>query len=186
MPNCKHYEICGLESIDSESLCILHSQNPKKDVNAFRDALEKHLQDQTRIAHDFKYFFFPEGATGLLPKSFEKDTVFNEATFLGENDLRWVKFNRRVSFVGSIFRGETHFSYAFFKAPVEFEKSIFGGSTFFNSTKFVREVNFGKVIFKGRTHFDHASFKRDVFFLGTIFGCVSEIVAFLFFENQNY
>ena len=56
--NCKHSEVCDLyaDADPEANLCILHSENPEKDKQAFAEALEKHRQEK---GDNFRFFCFP-------------------------------------------------------------------------------------------------------------------------------
>ena len=60
MSECKHHDICGLDAEPETDLCILHSENPDKDQEAFAKALEAHCADEEKM-HNFAVKVPPPG-----------------------------------------------------------------------------------------------------------------------------
>ena len=73
---CKRYEICGLDALDGEDWCILHSRSPK-DENAFDAALAEHRKQN---GDNFRYFVFP-GPADFSGATFTKRVALNRAAF---------------------------------------------------------------------------------------------------------
>ena len=75
---CKHHNICGLpaEANSENTLCILHSTDPKKDEQRFLKTLNEHRQKK---GNSFQYFFFNKNADFSYQELTDAD--FSDATF---------------------------------------------------------------------------------------------------------
>lgn len=115
MPPCKHHEICGRDALQGECLCILHSQNPDKDKNAFDEALVDHREKK---GDDFRKFVF-QGNAHFSGVKFNGDVSFEEAKFRGGADFGGAKFGGSVDFRAAQFSSRTLFDYAFWDDDIK-------------------------------------------------------------------
>ena len=148
MPNCKHFDICGLEAIDPEGLCILHSKDPQKDKEAFQKELHDRLNEKN---YDFRLFYFPEGTCGFSNRIFEKKASFLKVNFQGKSYFSRVTFQDEISFLQATFQGEANF----FK------------------TIFLKEANFVQVAFKEKANFSVTIFQTGCKCIHRCFGKAS-------------
>jgi len=173
MANCKHFGICGLEAIDPEGLCILHSKGPKKSKETFQKALKDRLEAKN---YNFGHFYFPEETSNFSGKTL-KWADFSWATFEKEVDFRVATFEKRATFLEVNFQGKAFFNGATFQEEVSFEVATFEGEASFGSATFKDKAIFRDVIFKEKADFFSATFENeadftrgtfegDVFFIG--------------------
>ena len=152
-------EPCGRNLYDSEK-CICHCEDPDKDVAQFNGelfALARHKN--VTQCFDYTGFVFPhDGAS--LPGSFECESIFRGAVFLGDADFAGKEFAGDVSFEDTVFERECSFRAAQFEA-----------SAYFHSTQFHGEVTFREAMFSpdGKADFDHVQFEEHANFFKTIF-----------------
>ena len=177
MANCKQFSICGLAAQDPEGLCILHSKEEKKDRSAFQNSLKIHLEKGN---HRFEGFFFPEGTSKFLRRTFEKGTSFNWSTFEGwasfdessfQNGVSFhgVTFQKEASFNGATFKGETTFRGVTFEGGTSFDEAIFEGETNFDWSRFLGDTTFRKVTFYELVSFSGCSFEKEITFNASSF-----------------
>lgn len=100
VPNCTHYDICGLndQADRNAGLCILHSQNESKDRFEFQEALQQRIR---RYDYNFAYFVFPFPED--FTRGFDRPASFRKARFVGP-----------VNFGGATFGGSADFRNAEF------------------------------------------------------------------------
>ncbi len=182
-----HYRCREMVSGD-ERFCILHSNDPKKDIELFRSKVK---QKQEVGNFDFRGTYFPEDIvfepSEDAHRSFEgprlemKNTDFSEATFCGEVTFKSVEFQGIASFADSRFKSAANFVFAFFRDEAHFRRVSFGAklalrrvlfaqSVDFQETSYWGPAEFDRVRFKSCAWFSHATFKSEVSFRGTSFG----------------
>jgi uncharacterized protein YjbI with pentapeptide repeats len=161
-PNCKHFEVCGLyaDADPEASLCILHSEDPEKDKQAFGEALETHRRER---GDNFRFFVFPDAAYFKQTK-FEGKADFRDATFLGRASFLRTHFSGSVSFENVVFLGKVFFSFIEFWGDVDFTQTKFSGPADFTDSKFLKKVSFELAQFSKRAEFALAVFKNEVTF----------------------
>ena len=123
MSNCKHYAICGLDSIQGEDFCILHSQNPEKDEEEFDKALAAHI---VKNAHNSQHFVFP-GRANFSGVTFTEWASFFYARFTQGADFSHAKFTASATIFEATFTNYTKFSEAEFAEWADFRVATFNG-----------------------------------------------------------
>ena len=105
----------------SDEFCIFHDPSPEKDVDLFKEMLEKQIQSET-IRHNFIGYHFPR-EWNFSSKKFRIDAHFERATFQGYADFREAGF-LDAHFEGTAFQGYAHFGGATFH-DAHFERATF-------------------------------------------------------------
>jgi len=132
MPTCEH-EKCGRDALggpDGDDLCILHSEDPKKDGGAFWAAFEEHRKQH---GDKFSHFVFPESVR------------FRGQTF-DEADFSAAKFSGAAEFSGAQFSGDARFGEAQFSKEASFVRTRFAKKADFHQSRVT-----GRTIFFGAT-----------------------------------
>jgi len=96
---------CDRVPYDHAGLCICHSEDPNKDVQAFQREIADMLQ---RRDHRFGGFVFPDEVRSASA-SFESAASFTGVTFQGAATFSGVRFEGKADFSGATFRGATVF-----------------------------------------------------------------------------
>jgi uncharacterized protein YjbI with pentapeptide repeats len=96
---------CDRVPYDHAGLCICHSEDPNKDVQAFQREIADMLQ---RRDHRFGGFVFPDEVRSASA-SFESAASFTGVTFQGAATFSGVRFEGKADFSGAAFRGATVF-----------------------------------------------------------------------------
>lgn len=122
MPACEHSPVCGREARDGhDGKCILHSEVPDKNQEAFEEALDEHREDREG---DFRWMVFPSMADfwdATFEEAYFPDATFEEAYFRDATFNGGVSFSRafetsdeirleRADFSRSEFRGDVLFA----------------------------------------------------------------------------
>ena len=171
---CRYHEICGLilEPGSESDKCILHSDDPNKDKQAFQNAIETHLKLR---GNNFGGFVFPE-KVNLNDFNFSKwPTSFFMAKFLKGADFRRAKLYKRVDFTS-----------AEFPKGANFYQATFSKSVSFNNATFSEWVNFNHVIFSEGTDFHGATFSKGSSFGSTKFHKGADFRGATFSEGGNF
>lgn len=188
MPSCKHWKVCGREALDEHGgKCILHSEKPEKDEEAFEVALEKHREEH---GTDFRWVVFPvevdywgrtvETEVSFRGSVFRERAFFNECVFEEEVAFTGATFEAVASFIGATFdkkakflgatvegealvrdvtfKGKTDFRCVSFDCKSTLEKADFRGSTF------EKEAHFSRSSFEDKADFKDATFSRETAF----------------------
>lgn len=196
--NCKHFEICGLESIlnSADQCCILHSSSKEKNVSDFQEVINSRILEKNYL---FDYVVFPPSVCDFVQFIFESDTSFKGAVFLGDTNFSSAIFNGDVSFAESTFCSEANFSQAkfngnanklnqvkflgdahfyetYFDGITDFRRTTFEGIGNFVLTQFNAEAHFEETVFSKRAHFHQAAFRNTVSFHTALF---KDLVAFV-------
>jgi uncharacterized protein YjbI with pentapeptide repeats len=190
MAQCKYYDICGLDALEDteEGRCILHSENPEKNITAFGAALAEHRK---RRPVTFSHFVFPD-ETSFKEVEFRGATSFQHAKFLGGTDFTRAKFLRNTDFThckfarsapAALFRG------TMFSAKADFSFAAFGSGADFSGCTFASEctqpssaVLFSMTDFGARATFCETKFERSVIFHGATFAGIAEFHKATFHE----
>jgi uncharacterized protein YjbI with pentapeptide repeats len=170
---------------DLDGYCILHSQNPDKDPEAFKEALRARWEQEDKQFYDLRAVFFPGpfdsysedfcGSTG-----FPERADFSRATFMKGADFSLVVFARGAcffqatfaegaKFFGDIFMGVADFSRATISGQIVFQYINPGGEPFRGDFSFLtfnpqavlsfQGVPLSKITFRGtdlrRVEFHH-------------------------------
>jgi uncharacterized protein YjbI with pentapeptide repeats len=162
MARCSHATVChrSAEVEAASPVCILHSTDAEKDVDAFREALAAH-RDQR--GDDFSYVVFPAGIQ-FREVHFSRSVSFREAQFLGD-----------VSFAGAVFEGEASFLGTRFRRGVNASGVAFQKRAAFSDARFDADADFSGAQFKGSAHFAGASFGDWTSFVEATFGGVASL-----------
>src|SRR5216684_1165475 len=164
-------------------LCILHSPDPKKDLEQFR---RKVASKQDVADLDFRGTVFTEETefSGVLKdadfyeSTFEGNVVFTFATFQGEADFYGSRFLGNAQFSGATFQGLADFSEAAFQRQAQFWVVRFLDEADFSKVAFLGPARFSMIMghegvihptFKGRAEFSDAGFGKEVEFDGATF-----------------
>ena len=193
MSNCKHYAICGLDSIQGEDFCILHSQNPEKDEEEFDKALAAHI---VKNAHNSQHFVFP-GRANFSGVTFTEWASFFYARFTQGADFSHAKFTASATIFEATFTNYTKFSEAEFAEWADFRVATFNGQVSFGGAAFSAGASFSDAEFLTRAVFSNAEFMSDTSFVGatfaqgadfsgTSFGNVVEFVRTRFLERTRF
>ena len=99
---------------EGKQYCVLHFPSVDKDLDEFKEAIEKKLKDKD---FDFRGVYFPDkqSLASLLPN----------ATFEGEASFSNATFKERAIFSDATFEGEASFFYATFEGEASFSNAIF-------------------------------------------------------------
>jgi len=146
--------VCERIAYDRE-LCILHSDNNKKDQNLFHDELKRTLEDSSIDVIDLRNVIFVGGYELFRNRIFSKKILFDNSQFIlgvptfidvkfdQKCSFRHVSFNTGVKFASCIFNEIADFNQVgflhqetIFEAVRFFDKAVFFGSTFSNATRF--------------------------------------------------
>ncbi len=168
----KYEEIeCGNFSMpgDSEGLCILHSRDKGKDLEAFWEAIRSRGNQQDAEYIDFEGVFFH---VSVNCEDFEKICGFNKnvsfawATFTEQADFCGAKFGKRADFCNAFFIKVAYFSDAIFKDFVDFSLATFNEAAYFSMTCFMDYTDFSYARFHKEGTFTWTSFKKEADFSG--------------------
>jgi uncharacterized protein YjbI with pentapeptide repeats len=195
MPQCKHYEICGLDANPGEDLCILHSQHPDKDRSAFDEFLAAHRE---KNGHNFQHFVFPYHVDFFKKTTFTEWARFFYATFTHGADFSRARFMKGADFshatltgyakfVSTTFTKNTKFSDATFTGWADFRQAAFDNQTSFARATFSEEgVCFNDAEFRARAIFSNAKFVAEASFAGAIFNTGGEFYGATFSEPAEF
>jgi len=165
VPNCKHFDVCGLtDEADPEAgLCILHSTKREKSSDAFADALLAHR----KMSQDFRAFVFPL-STDFSGANFAEEPSFAGATFVRGASFAGATFARGASFAGATFFVWAHFQGATFGGGAKFSNAKFISEAGFSGAQFTEEASFHGATFEEKANFSDATFaKRASFTMAT-------------------
>ena len=161
MPQCEHYHICHRNGGEGAqpNLCILHSQFPVKDAQAFATAFDTHRKER---GDNFTAFVFPEKFS-FSEKPFPSDVNFSGATF-----------SANATFLETTFSKGANFDRATFNRKAFFDRATFSEATFSAEVDFIRmtfgeRANFDRATFKNRASFYEVTFREGADFSGTTF-----------------
>jgi uncharacterized protein YjbI with pentapeptide repeats len=177
--------------VGKDSICILHDDNPNKDIGLFSKAVKQRITEaksnQNKI--DLVGVIFPKDfrLQDYLPTPVEQDLDLRGSQFLGSVNFRessfsknvdfgQSSFSKNVDFGQSSFSGDVNFSGSSFSGSVEFRGSSFFGHVFFIQSSFSEIVIFSEssfsegVDFNESLFFEHAFFNKSLFSKGVDFG----------------
>jgi uncharacterized protein YjbI with pentapeptide repeats len=162
MRKCKHFKTCSLhgDSDDENSMCILHSEDPNKNVKDFAKALSEHKGNRP---HDFGYIVFV-GEVHFENEVFSDYSWFNDCIFYEHVSFRSAVFKKKASFSGTNFH-----KYAIFDSVTFEDKVNFAGANFKNIANFI-----------GTTFLERADFINSTFRVGFTFSGVK------FFKGADF
>jgi hypothetical protein len=139
VPPCKYNGICHRDADEGDDYCILHSEKPDKDRNAFSEAFAEHRKHKL----DFSWFVFP-GPPNFGGFNYNR-IYFRNAKFLEGADFGEARFDQEAYFEDSQFPKGANFRGANFVAGADFSGALFKGGVDFSNAKFA-----GKTFFRGR------------------------------------
>lgn len=140
---------------DPDGLCILHSQNTSKDLEAFRAALEARYQEDS-VYYNFRAVFFPgdfDPAAFFGSREFRKPVDFSKAVFKGNASFFRATFEKFACFSEATFEKGVNFSGAIFAKGADFRSAFFKERCDFFKVTFSENANFSKATIKGRVVF---------------------------------
>jgi uncharacterized protein YjbI with pentapeptide repeats len=209
VPQCCHYEICGLDALGLSGgftrHCILHTDDPDKDRQAFDTALSAHRQKGN---DDFSQFVFPNptdfaniifaNEARFVEAKFLKEAYFHNTVFSGGADFSDAQFLPGATFSGAKFLKASNFSGAKFGTPSwpletltsEGEESSYKTlidlcvADFFG-TRFDNEVNFAGANFRC-TRFGQAIFGKHANFTLAVIGYGSSFIGASFHAGADF
>jgi uncharacterized protein YjbI with pentapeptide repeats len=188
-----HPKFCDRSVVDAQGYCLLHSQDPKKDPEAFAAALAEHRQKRRERfefivfppSHSFREAVLSAHASFFLTKflgeavfanaRFAGPVEFGGAEFLGGANFDNARFEGKVSFLGAAFSGEGRFLEAEFSGEADFTKAEFRRGAVFIKTKFHLDATF-----------DRAQFLVDGFFYEAVFEHTGSFEAANFEEKTTF
>lgn len=182
MTNCKHHNICGLETLNNkDECCILHSHDPNKDKSLFEKFLNNHILKDKNTYDPFdgldktnKFNIDPWNMSNFIfniPIKFsdfikgENKTLANElklynAEFLEEVDFSECTFKVKVNFKRTNFKKKADFNNSNFIGSCDFEKAFFEGEVDFFNCIFEKNINFNISTFEKSSSFHSSKFKK--------------------------
>lgn len=151
MPTCEHSDICGRDALDGhDGKCILHSEDPGKDEEAFEEAF---LEHQREHGQNFREMMFPD------------EVNFSHCTF--DANFSGATFENEANFFEVIFEAKADFSRATFRADANFSGAIFMADADFSEATFKADADFSEVTFEADADFSEATFEAEVMFIYT-------------------
>jgi uncharacterized protein YjbI with pentapeptide repeats len=177
MPECTHYDICGLpdDADPHAGLCILHSAKADKDPEAFAEALTAHRQTK---GDRFAYMVFPDMnafmsdtlpiAVDFSSATFSSIVFFNDVTF-SEANFEGTTFSAGAAFNGAAFPGQANFGGATFSAGAFFDFATFSAEADFDQVTFSAKARFKGVKFSSGADFQRTQFTGRVSFWASHF-----------------
>lgn len=179
---CQLHVMCGREALDAEEgLCILHSNDPEKDKESFKEALAEH---RNKGEDDFSYFVFP-GDVDFWNVSFV-EPEFSHATFSGMASFRGAKFTGVVNFRDATFTESCSFYRAVFSGDAEFMNANFMNDADFSRATFAEKVNVRDATFSGTADFSDSKFVEWADFFGTVFKSRADFTSVKFTQEANF
>jgi len=163
------------ESADDAPVCLMHSEDPGKDAEAFEEELDLIL-DQAQTdgsVADFSWFVIPfmDGSNRTFaPKcrfrcaTFVHDAVFEGSIFLADADFGQAKFHEGAFFQGATFCGSVDFSFAEFSKDALFGDAEFSSLGYFRGASFAGKTEFDCCVFHSNALFQDANFKGPATF----------------------
>lgn len=142
---------CGRELYQGD-VCVCHSDDPEKDVQAFRQEVIRELTPRGKHESDLTKFVFPA-----------------ETPNMGNREYRL-----RAFFTGARFLGSISFENSTFKAGARFNDAVFEKRVMFHETTFLHEASFANADFQEGACFTQATFEDTVTFGKAIFAGVAE------------
>ncbi|MEJ2671821.1 MAG: hypothetical protein P8168_06385, partial [Deltaproteobacteria bacterium] len=141
-------------------LCLLHSENPNKDIKKFDKKIIQKLKDED---FDFTAVYFPAQIEFPIDYQFTKETSFSSTTFINN-----------ANFFRSIFVEKANFDEVLFN-----EKAIF------ISVRFLKGADFSSTIFLKEARFFLASLSGEVIFFDTDFQDKANFYGVILTENAK-
>ena len=137
---------CKLPSLkdDINDLCLLHSENPNKDLKKFKHKIIKKLEGED---FDFSAIYFPSPIEFPIDFTFTKETSFFSATFSNNANYFRSIFNENVNFNEAIFNGKAIFISVKFLKGADFSGAIFQKEARFMHSRFYDEITFTLIAF---------------------------------------
>jgi pentapeptide repeat protein len=150
--------------------CVMHFPGTEKS-DEFNFAFAAKLEDGD---YDFRGVWFPDELK-LSEHSFEKNAVFESATFKALANFSRANFGLRADFTKAVFEEQAQFNSAnytaranfddvAFKGNANFDRATFRARVGFNSARFEKRASFKSATFHDRTNFGRASFRGGVNF----------------------
>lgn len=158
-PTCEFSEVCWRDALEGhDGKCILHSEDPEKNEEAFEEAFEEHREERDG---DFRHMVFPS-KTDFSRIIFESEADFSFATFKKAN-FSEATFNCRTSFSQAFASGENiRFDEADFFECEFGDDVLFAGVSKSNRAFAGGEVDFRDVMVASdvELHFRYADLSR--------------------------
>ncbi len=178
MAQCEHYQVCERDALDGhDGKCILHSENPDKDSEAFLEALEKHQQHGL----DFRWMVFP-GEIDFREQTLKEKSYFDDAIFKDRALFMGTNFQKTASFRRATFEGEVFFMDADFEQKADFWKTTFKKNVDFSNSSFEEKNTRGRHI----SNFESADFLGETVFDGSIFKCGANFSEVNFWDEARF
>lgn len=159
-----------VEGIDVTPVCLMHSNDPKKNSGSLHGNFWVEVETILQAADDddahFGSFVFPRG--DLSGREFKVSCNFMNAVFAEDIDFSKVHFQRGADFGGAKFLGKAKFYRAQFSQDVEFS-GVFSGDANFNGASFGDSLTFMDSTFKGDADFAYATFAALTSFSRSVF-----------------
>ena len=167
MPQCKHFDVCGLEgeAVGEDGCCVLHSPDLEKDQADFNEALKQH---QEAKGHNYRHVVFV-GRADFKGVEFEGEADFFSAMFSDQADFTFATFSSRIFFTLARFSEQTDFISVTFGQGASFRGATFSERASFGSATFSKRTDFTGAVFDKGVSFHLAKFSEWVGFYGTSF-----------------
>lgn len=156
-------------SNDPMGYCILHAEDDKKDLEAFRQKVEERINttgDKIDLCGCYFPVQFPINFKGHI---FNKPVVFSEAIFSQKASFREATFSQKVDFVVAKFESEVDFFKVKFLKEAIFNLTKFSGRSNFIGATFSERAGFSQITFSQSANFNLATFSKGASFWETIF-----------------
>jgi uncharacterized protein YjbI with pentapeptide repeats len=192
LPECRRHEICRLDAENNakEDLCILHSEDPSKDLAHFEKALDEHCR---RNGTNFQGFVFPGYVERFFRARFPKRVDFSGALFTHRANFAEAQFNRGADFFKTKFDEGACFNRARFAEWATFSSAEFARGVDFVGAEFTEEVNFKEAQFTfkdnpltERANFLGARFGGEAIFYATTFIALANFYAVHFARGADF
>ncbi len=157
---------------DNTPICLMHSNDPKKDKEKFQLEFDRILQ-QPDVVVDCTAFVFP-AVVSVISQHFQVECLFAGAKFTSDVTFYLSRFTRGADFSRVVFAGNA-----------DFRNAEFRGSNFID-TVFLQRSEFDYALFHSIPQFQNARFLGSVSFTGTKFRSWSNFVSTTFVEDVNF
>ena len=175
---CQHFQICGLYA----GLCILHSQDPDKDKQAFAHALAQHRKNK---GDTFQWVVFPD-KVNFNQATFSEQADFDGATFSDQADFSAATFSDQASFRTAKFSEQADFSAATFSNQADFSAATFSKQAIFIGATFSEWASFSEATFSNQADFSEVTFSEWASFSGATFSRQADFRAALFAGHIDF
>jgi len=183
------YLLCGRplhaapEGVDRTPACLMHSRDPQKNWDEFRQEIKTILARTSEI-HDFSGFVFT-GEADFRIVTFTANAHFDGATFAGVAHFTGATFTKNAGFLVATFTAEADFVDAKFNSHADFRHATFAGSAFFSRATFTGAADFFRATFTQSLSFVEVQFDGIADFTETRFEKPTAVLFYRVNEQDN-